>query len=103
MPDRVETVIDPWSDYLAFPIAPLVLVAQLVGLFLRVRALRLTLPVAGPVLIVAMLAYVSSLPIRANEGVNIGEGVLVLCLLASIAISLVAAAFEGVRTIRAGR
>lgn len=33
-------MIDPWYDYLAFPMAPLVLVAQLVGLFLRALALR---------------------------------------------------------------
>jgi hypothetical protein len=35
-----EKLIDPWYDYLAFPMAPLVLVAQLVGLFLRALALR---------------------------------------------------------------
>ena len=101
-PHRAEKVIDPWYDYLAFPIAPLVLVAQVVGLFLRVPALRLTLIVAGPLLIGVMLAYVSSLPLRADEGVNIGQGVLVLCLLASIALSVVALIFEGVRAVRSG-
>ena len=100
---RVVTLIDPWYDYFAFPIAPLVLVAQLVGLFLRTLAIRWMLLVTGPLLIGAMLAYVTTRPVRADEGVNIGEGVLVLCLLASLALTLLALLFEGVRGIRAAR
>jgi hypothetical protein len=75
-------------------------VAQVVGLFLRVVALRLMLLVTAPVIVGAMLAYVSSRPIRPDEGVNIGEGVVVLCLVASLALSLIAVIFEGVRALR---
>ena len=69
-------------------------------MFLRRVYLRLALSVAAPVLIGAMLVYVSSRPIRAAEGVNIGEGVLVLCLLASVALTLLALLVEGVRVLR---
>ena len=79
------------------------LVAQVVGLFLRAGALRLVLLVAGPLLIGAMLAYVSTRPVRPDEGVNIGEGVLVLCLVASLGLSALAVLVEGVRTARAQR
>jgi len=49
-----------------------VLVAQVVGLFLRAGALRLMLLVAGPLLIGAMLAYVSTRPVRPDEGAGQG-------------------------------
>ena len=83
--------------------APLVLVAQVAGLFLRAFVLRLIVLVVGPLLIGAMLAYVSSLPLRSDEGANIGEGLLVLWLLAAVALTLLAAVIEGVRAFRAAR
>jgi hypothetical protein len=98
-----QTLIDPWYDYLAIPIAPLVLVAQLVALFLRRAALRAILVVGAPVLIAGMFVYVSSRPVRADEGVAIGEGVLVLWLLVSLVIALCGVVAEGIRVAAARR
>jgi hypothetical protein len=89
--------IEPWYDYLAVPIAPLMLVAQIIALFLRRRGVRALALVGTPVLVAAMLAYVSSRPLRADEGANIGEGVLVLWLVVSVLISVVGLVAEGVR------
>ncbi|MBA2383095.1 MAG: hypothetical protein H0V68_00310 [Actinobacteria bacterium] len=96
--------MDPWHDYLAVPVAPLVLVAQVVGLFLPARAgFRAVLLFAAPVLIAGMLAYVSTRPVGADEGINIGQGVLVLWLLASLSISLLALVAESMRATAAKR
>ncbi|HEV3479958.1 MAG TPA: hypothetical protein VG144_10990 [Gaiellaceae bacterium] len=95
--------MDPWHDYLAIPIAPLVLAAQFVALFLRNRPLRLFLAVACPTAIAVMFAYVSSLPIRPDEGVNIGAGVLLLWFLVSLALLAVAAVREAVTYARRTR
>jgi hypothetical protein len=59
--------------------------------------------VVGPLLIGTMLVYVSTRPLPADEGVNVGEAVLVLCLLVSLALSLIALLVEGVRGVRARR
>ena len=61
--------MDPWHDYLAFPIAPLTLAVQIGALFVRRRSLRWILGLACPAAIAAMFAYVTSLPDREGEGV----------------------------------
>jgi phosphatidylserine synthase len=86
--------MDPWYDYLAFPVAPIVLLVQVAALFLRPAWLRITLTVAGAVAIAAMAAYISSLPDRPGEGVNIGAAILILWLLASLGLLGVAAVRE---------
>jgi hypothetical protein len=78
--------IDPWYDYLAFPVAPIVLVVQIAALFLRPAWVRVGLSIAATASIYAMAAYIWSLPDRPGEGVNIGAGILVLWLLASIGL-----------------
>ena len=95
--------MDPWYDYLALPLAPLVLLVQIVALFLRRAALRRLVLVAAPLLIAAMLAYVSSRPVAPSEGVNIGEGVLVLWLVLSLGISLLGLVAESLRALAARR
>ena len=95
--------MDPWHDYLALPIAPLVLLVQIGALFLPSRPWRWALAVACPVAILAMLLYVASLPEEPGEGVNIGAGVLVVWLIASVVLLLVALLAEGVRLARAPR
>jgi ABC-type glycerol-3-phosphate transport system permease component len=60
--------VDPWHDYLALPIAPLVLLVQAVGLFLPLRALRWALALACPLAILVMFVYVESLPLEREEG-----------------------------------
>jgi hypothetical protein len=95
--------VDPWHDYLALPIAPLVLLVQIGALFLPSRPWRWALAVACPVGILAMLLYVASLPEEPGEGVNIGAGVLAIWLIASVVVLLVALLAEGVRLARAPR
>jgi hypothetical protein len=95
--------VDPWHDYLALPIAPLVLVVQVIALFLPQRSVRWTLAVLCALAILAMLLYVDSLPVEPDEGVNIGAGVLFLWLIVSIALLVIAIVVEGVRLVRAPR
>ena len=88
--------MDPWYDYLAFPVAPLLLVTQVGALFLRQRWVRLVFAGGCTAAIAAMFAYVESLYVPATEGVNIGAGILVLCLVVSVALLVVALAREGI-------
>jgi hypothetical protein len=85
-------VADPWHDYLALPIAPLVLLVQIGVLFVRPWRLRWGLSVACVAGMTAMFFYVDSLPERPDEGTNIGAGVLLLWLLVSFGLVLVLAA-----------
>ena len=78
--------MDPWYDYLAFPVAPVVLIVQIAALFLRPAWVRIGLSVAATVSIYVMAEYVWSLPDRPGEGVNIGAAVFVGWLLASIGL-----------------
>lgn len=95
--------MEPWQDYLALPIAPLVLLLQIVALFLPQRSVRWALAVLCPLAILAMLLYVDSLPVEPDEGVNIGTGVLFLWLIVSLVLLVLAIAVEGVRFARAPR
>jgi hypothetical protein len=95
--------VDPWYDYLAFPVAPLVLLVQLIALFLRPRMLRWAVEIVCPLAIVAMFAYVSSLPDRPGEGVNIGAGVLLLWMALSFGLLVVTLVVEAIRHQRAPR
>ena len=80
---------DPWYDYLALPIAPLVLIVQAISLFLRRRAVRWGVNLACTVAITVMFLYVASLPTDESEGVNIGAGVLLLWFLCSLVLIVV--------------
>ena len=86
--------MDPWFDYLAFPVAPIVLIAQIAALFLRPAWIRIGLSVAATVSIYAMAEYIWSRPDRPGEGVNIGAAVFVAWLLASIGLLGIALARE---------
>jgi hypothetical protein len=88
--------VDPWHDYLAFPIAPFLLLAQAVALFVPPRWVRLVFTVGCTVAIAVMFAYVASLDIPTNEGANIGAGVLALWLAISIVLLVVELVREGV-------
>jgi hypothetical protein len=95
--------VDPWYDYLALPIAPLVLLVQVGGLFLPSRAWRWALGLACPLAILAMLLYVDSLPIEPDEGVNIGAGLLFGWLMVSGVLFVLALLVELVRHSRSPR
>jgi hypothetical protein len=94
--------MDPWHDYLAFPVAPLTLAVQIGALFVRRRSLRWILGLACPAAIAWMFAYVTSLPDREGEGVNLGAAVLLLWLLASFLILAIAVLREVVTAVRRG-
>jgi hypothetical protein len=88
---------DPWYDYLAIPIGPLVLLLQLASIFLPERTMRWTIGLGCTATLTAMLFYVSSLDLN-NAGANIGAGVLALWLICSIAL-LAAAGLRDVVTV----
>jgi hypothetical protein len=76
--------VDPWYDYLAIPVAPLVLLAQWAAAYVPQRAVRLTLSGAATASIAAMLVYLALLPISEEEGANIGAGLMFVWLIVSI-------------------
>ena len=80
---------DPWYDYLAVPIAPLVLAIQVGALFVRRPAWPLALGIACPALIVAMTWFLVEKHDPA-EGAPIGFAFMVLWILASAVIFLAA-------------
>ena len=84
---------DPWYDYIALPIAPLVLLVQFGTLFLRRRWLRLAGALACTAAIVGMFAYVASIDLGPDEGANIGAGVLLL--LSTVSVLLLGATAIG--------
>ena len=97
-------VADPWYDYLALPIAPLVLLVQFGALFVRPWWLRWGIGAACITAITVMLLYVASIPVGPDEGVNIGAGVLALWWLCSFVLALVLVARDligvGFRVVR---
>jgi uncharacterized membrane protein len=95
--------VDPWHDYLALPIAPLVLLVQAGALFLSRREWRWALGIACPFAILAMLLSVASLPSKPEEGANIGAGVILLWMVVSVALLVVAVSAEVLRLMRAPR
>ena len=78
--------MDPWYDYLAFPIAPLILLVQLAGLAIPKRSLRRRLAVVLTFAILAMFAFVILIPLAPEEGANIGAGFMFFWLLGSLAL-----------------
>ena len=80
---------EPWSDNLALPIAPILLLVQFGALFVGRWWLRWGLSGACFVGITAMLYYVASLPVGPDEGVSIGGALLALWWLCSFVLALV--------------
>ena len=65
-------VADPWYDYLAIPIAPLILLIQLVSIFLLDRRMRWTVGLGCFAALIVMFLYVASVDLAPDEGANIG-------------------------------
>ena len=76
---------DPWYDYLAIPVAPLVLLIQLVVLGAR-RSVRVAVNLIGALAIAATTALVWSVP--TDPGANIGGALLVMMLVPSVLLLL---------------
>jgi len=87
-------VDDPWYDYLAIPVAPLLLLVQVGVLFIRSAPWRWGINLACTAAITGMLFYVDSRPVAPDEGANIGAGVLALWLVVSVALLAVGVARE---------
>lgn len=85
---------DPWYDYLAIPVAPLLLLVQVGVLFIRSALWRWGISLACTAAIMGMLFYVDSRPVAPDEGANIGAGVLALWLVVSVALLAVGVARE---------
>ena len=65
-------VAEPWYDYLAFPIAPLVVLVQVGMFFLPWRSLRLAASAACFGAIKLMTDYLGNRPPEQGEGVSFG-------------------------------
>jgi hypothetical protein len=91
-----RTAGEPWYDYLAFPYAPLLLLAQVAALFVPIKPLRWVLLVGSAVGIAAMFVYVATLDV-ADEGANIGAGLLLMWLAVAVALVVVGVRREPVR------
>ena len=94
------TAGEPWYDSLAFPYAPLLLLAQVAALFVPIRPLRWVLLVGSAVAIAAMFVYVATLDV-ADEGANIGAGLLLMWLAVAVALVIVGVRRKPVRPTRA--
>ena len=91
-----RTAGEPWYDYLAFPYAPLLLLAQVAALFVPIRLLRWVLLVGSAVAIATMFVYVATLDV-ADEGANIGAGLLLMWVAVAVALVIVGVRREPVR------
>ena len=86
---------DPWQDYLALPLGPLILLAQLGSVFVGTRISRWAIGLGCLAVLMVMFFYVVSLDVE-GEGANIGAGVLLLWVLCSIGLLFVAGLREAV-------
>ena len=97
---------DPWHDYLAIPIAPLILLLQLASLFASNRTVRWTIGLSSFAALVVMFVYVDSIDPAPDEGANIGAGVLlfwILCSLGLLALAALREVIGGLRRLRSRR
>jgi hypothetical protein len=87
---------DPWYDYIALPIAPLLLVVQFAALFLRRAGAGLAVGLSCVGLLVAMTVFLVT-TLDPAEGAPIGLGVMFLWILMSAALVAVAVVREMMR------
>jgi hypothetical protein len=92
-------VADPWYDYLAIPIAPLILLLQLASIFFSDRRVRWTVGPACVAALIVMFLYVASIDVAPDEGANIGAGVMLLWILCSVALLAAAVVREVVAAV----
>ena len=78
--------VDPWYDFLAFPGAPLLLMAQLFALFASDRRVRFGVSVVVLLALAVMFVYLATLELEPSEGANIGAGIVFFALLVSLAM-----------------
>ena len=82
--------MEPWYDYFVWPYAPFLLAVQAAAIFIKSNAWwRLATSLGCTALIAAMLAYVSSLPTKYGEGVDLGSPIMAFWLAVSILLFLV--------------
>lgn len=77
---------DPWYDFLAIPVAPVVLMSQFAAMALPSRTPRRVIVAGASAAIVAMTTVVLAIP---AEGANIGAGLIVPQAVISLALTAV--------------
>ena len=77
---------DSWYDFLAIPIAPLVLMSQIGAMCLPFPTSRRVIVSGASALMIAMTIIVFAVP---SEGANIGAGLIVPQLCVSLALTAV--------------
>jgi hypothetical protein len=77
--------VDPWYDYLAIPVAPLILGLQAIAFAVHNVRLQRLLAVGGTVTIAAMFVFITFV-LPAGAGANIGAGIMLMWLACSLAI-----------------
>jgi hypothetical protein len=77
---------EPWTDYLALPVAPTVIFVQCFAFAISNRRVRWAVAIAGPTAVLALLAivYFAAEP---TTGADIGAGLLTLELLVSVGVA----------------
>ncbi len=70
----MEHTSDPWHDFLAIPIAPVVLMCQFAAMFLPFPTSRRVMVIGASAVMTAMTLIVFAAP---GEGANIGAGLIV--------------------------
>jgi hypothetical protein len=97
----------PWWDYLAFPVAPFLLLVQSGALFIRRTRWRWGINVTCVVAIAAMLVYVGSVSPeedqRAPVGAEIGTSLLSFWLAMAVVLLAIGVVREVVARLRGGR
>jgi hypothetical protein len=82
--------MDPWYDSFVWPYAPFLLCVQVATIFVKSNPWwRLATSLGCTALISAMLAYVSSLPTKYGEGVDLGSPIIAFWLAVSIILFIV--------------
>ncbi len=96
---RAMIVADPWFDYLALPVAPLVLFLQFGTLFLPRVWQRAAGAAAGLGAIGWMTYYVLDVEVAPDEGASIGGGLMIFWLGASLLLVVATAIGEVARIV----
>ena len=83
--------MDPWYDYVAFPVAPLLVGLQALSIYGLRGWERSVVAIAMPIAFAAMRVYVV-VAADDEEGANIGAGLIFFALVASVACTAFALA-----------
>lgn len=81
---------EPWYDYLAFPLAPIVVLVQAGALFLRQQRLRVSAAAACFGAVMLMTAYLANRPTEYDDGVDLGFIIVLWYVLSMVLLGVAA-------------